>query len=64
MKNSYKADIVLLIVTVIWGAGFPVTKFALETITPMYIIALRFTIAGIVLSAIFYKKLKKIDGAL
>lgn len=64
MKNSYKADIVLLIVTVIWGAGFPVTKFALETITPMYIIALRFTIAGIVLSAIFYKKLKKIDKSL
>ena len=61
MKNSYKADLVLLLVTIVWGAGFPVTKFALQTITPMYIIALRFIIAGALLSAIFYKKLRNID---
>ncbi|MCK9217894.1 MAG: DMT family transporter [Firmicutes bacterium] len=61
MKNSYKADIVLLIVTVIWGAGFPVTKFALQTITPMYIIAFRFIIASLVLSIVFYKKLKYLN---
>ena len=61
MKNSYKADAVLLLVTVIWGAGFPVTKFALQTITPMYIIALRFIIASLVLSIGFYKKLKYLN---
>ncbi len=60
MKKSYKADLILLFVTVIWGAGFPVTKFALQTITPMYIIALRFAIAGTLLSIIFHKKLKEI----
>ena len=64
MKKSYKADLVLLLVTVIWGAGFPVTKFALQTITPMYIIALRFIIAGSLLSAIFYKKLKYISKSI
>lgn len=61
MKNSHKADLVLLLVTIVWGAGFPVTKFALQTITPMYIIALRFIIAGALLSVIFYKKLRNID---
>lgn len=64
MKKTYKADLILLLVTVIWGAGFPVTKFALQTITPMYIIALRFIIASAVLSAIFYKKLRDIDKSI
>lgn len=64
MKNSYKADLVLLLITVIWGAGFPVTKFALQTITPMYIIALRFIIASSLLSIIFYKKLKEINKSI
>lgn len=64
MKDSHKADLVLILVTVIWGAGFPVTKFALQTITPMYIISLRFIIAGSVLSIIFYKRLKDIDRSI
>lgn len=64
MKKSYKADLVLLLVTVIWGAGFPVTKFALQTVTPMYIISFRFIIAGSLLSVIFYKKLKNVDKSI
>ncbi len=61
MKKSLKADLVLIFVTVVWGAGFPVTKFALQTITPMYIIALRFFIASATLLIIFNKKLKDIN---
>lgn len=61
MKKSLKADLVLIFVTIVWGAGFPVTKFALQTITPMYIIALRFLIASLTLAIIFNKKLKDID---
>lgn len=61
LKKSLKADIVLILVTVVWGAGFPVTKFALQTITPMYIIALRFLIASATLVIIFNKKLKEIN---
>lgn len=61
MKKSLKADLVLIFVTVVWGAGFPATKFALQTITPMYIIALRFFIASSLLAIIFYKKVKEIN---
>lgn len=61
MKKSLKADLVLIFVTIVWGAGFPVTKFALQTITPMYIIALRFLIATLTLAIIFNKKLKDIN---
>lgn len=61
MKNIIKADISIIIVTMFWGAGFPITKFALETISPMYQIGIRFLIASILLSLIFYNKTKKIS---
>lgn len=57
MKNSLRADIGIIIVTLFWGIGFPVVKFAFESIGTLYQIGFRFIIAGIVLSLIFYKKL-------
>ena len=64
MNKSQKADLALLIVTVFWGAGFPVTKFALQTIPPLYHIGLRFLIAAVLLSLIFYKKLVCINKSI
>lgn len=64
MKKAQKADLALLIVTVFWGAGFPITKFALETITPLYHIGLRFIIAALLLSLIFFKKIIKVQKSI
>ncbi len=64
MKKAQKADLALLIVTVFWGAGFPITKFALETITPLYHIGLRFIIAAVLLSIIFFKKMAKVEKSI
>lgn len=64
MNKSQKADLALLLVTVFWGAGFPVTKFALQTIPPLYHIGLRFLIAAVLLSVIFYKKLSGINKSI
>ncbi len=61
MKRSSKADLSLLLVTIFWGAGFPATKIALETMTPYYHIGFRFAIASLLLSILFYKKLKELD---
>ncbi|MFZ5353817.1 MAG: DMT family transporter [Bacillota bacterium] len=58
MKKAIKADLLLFLVTLFWGAGFPITKFALATITPFYHIGFRFFIASILLSIIFHRKLK------
>lgn len=60
MKRSLKADLALLIVTIFWGAGFPATKIAIQTISPFYHIGFRFAIASILLSLIFYRKLKEL----
>lgn len=52
-------DISLLLVAMVWGGGFVVTKNALEVITPLYFLSLRFMIAGVLMVIIFLPKLKK-----
>lgn len=63
MNNKVRiaADLGLLIVAVVWGFGFVATKNALGHITPLYMIALRFSIAFFILSVVFWKKLKQIN---
>lgn len=50
----------LLCVAFIWGVAFVVVKNALDIIPPFCMLALRFTIAAILLAIIFIKKLLKI----
>lgn len=52
-------DVSLLLVAMVWGGGFVVTKNALEVITPLYFLSLRFMIAGLLMAVIFLPKLKK-----
>ena len=47
----------LVIVALLWGAGFPAIEFANRSITPLYQIAFRFLIASLVMSILFFKKL-------
>ncbi len=51
----------LIAVTVFWGAGFPLLKFATEDFPTFYLLAFRFFLASLVLAIPFYKKLKLID---
>lgn len=50
----------MLLTSLIWGFAFVVVKNSLDTLPPVYILAFRFTIATLALSAIFFKKLKNI----
>lgn len=60
MKTKY-ADLFLLIVAIFWGTGFLFTQMALDNgIYPFYILAIRFSVAAVLLSIIFLKKLKNI----
>lgn len=62
-KSKYKlrADLSLLMVSIIWGSGFVITKNALDAFTPYILLSYRFSIATLVVSAIFHKKLLKVD---
>ena len=61
-KKSVLAKCALITTTIIWGAGFVAVKYAVEDIAPVLLLALRFTIAGILLSAVFFYKLKLINA--
>ncbi len=62
-KSKYKlrADLSLLMVSIIWGSGFVVTKSALDAFSPYILLSYRFTIATLVVSAIFHKKLLNLN---
>lgn len=58
-KSSVYADFSLLIVAIIWGSGFVVTKNSLDYITPYYLLAYRFIISFLLMSIVFFNRLKK-----
>jgi drug/metabolite transporter (DMT)-like permease len=58
------ASIGLLFTSMIWGFAFVVVKDSLDAMPPIYMLAIRFTIASLGLSAVFYKKLRLIDKAM
>ncbi|MBU3175428.1 DMT family transporter [Clostridium estertheticum] len=65
MKNILKeksilADMSLLIVALIWGGGFIAVKDALDSVSPFYIMAIRFSISVLIMLLVFRKKIKYI----
>jgi drug/metabolite transporter (DMT)-like permease len=59
-KRTLLAEIALLFTTLIWGGGFVAVKDALNSITPLYMMAVRFLCASILMGLIFFKTIKKI----
>ncbi len=62
MKNnkSLSGKFILLLTAAIWGSGFTFTDIALDYFTTFQVIALRFSIAFVVLLIVFFNKLGKI----
>lgn len=61
MATNLKATIILIIVTIFWGATYFLTKLGLKEIQPFTLIALRFNIAFLLSVIVLYKKLIKLD---
>lgn len=59
MKN-WKAEILLLIITVIWGVTFSFTKIGLLYSTPILYLTLRFAIAAIFVYLFWFNKINRI----
>jgi drug/metabolite transporter (DMT)-like permease len=59
MKARSRAELALAGVTVIWGATFVLVKSALQDISTYLFLALRFTVAAVVLFAIYRATLKR-----
>lgn len=61
MSRQIKADILLLIITVIWGSSFALMKNVLEHIPSFAYLSLRFIIAAAVLSLFFMRKFRLVN---
>lgn len=55
---TYKAELILLMVTFTWGLSFPMIKLSLTGISPMAFILIRFTITLVLFIIFFGKKIK------
>jgi len=60
-KKTLLADISLFIVAIVWGSGFIATKNALGDIPPLFLTGTRFALGGLILTCIFYKRLKTLS---
>ncbi|NLB79677.1 MAG: EamA family transporter, partial [Clostridiaceae bacterium] len=60
MKKQIKADLSIFSITVIWGSSFIIMKNISEDIPAYAYLAMRFSVATIILTCIFYKHLKGI----
>jgi drug/metabolite transporter (DMT)-like permease len=61
MTQKLKADLMLLAMTIVWGASFPLMKIVLEYIPAFAFLSIRFMAAAIILSVVYYKSFKKLN---
>ena len=59
--RKYIGEIGLIITAIIWGSGFVASAVSLEYYTPYQILAGRFLVGILILSIVFYKKLKQVN---
>lgn len=58
--KKYRGEIVLTLTAIIWGSGFAGSAMALVHYTPYQILAVRFLIGALLLSGLFYRRLRHI----
>ena len=59
-RQIWFARAALLMVAILWGSSLLVAKITMENISPSMIVAFRFTIAFVLLSLVFYRKIFEI----
>ncbi len=62
MSRSIKAHILLVAITLIWGATFVVIKNALADVSPLFFNAVRMSLAALVLGAVFHRELPRMTA--
>jgi drug/metabolite transporter (DMT)-like permease len=61
MSRKLRADVLLLTITVVWGASFPFMKLILAFVPAYAYLSMRFLLAAAVLAIIFHKSFAKFN---
>ncbi len=61
-KKMIVSDLALLFVAMFWGSNFVVMKEALKLITPFAYLGLRFTVAALIMVALFWRRMSRIKS--
>ncbi|MCX6143407.1 MAG: DMT family transporter [Ignavibacteriales bacterium] len=59
MTSRTRAELFLLSVTLIWGSTFALSKYLLDTISPLFYIAVRFSLALVIFTVLAYSRVIK-----
>lgn len=62
-ESRWIGDLLLLITAVVWGGGFIGVAQALDSFSPFYMIAIRFTMASLLMLLLFWKQFVRIRKA-
>lgn len=62
--QRYIGEVLLIVTAIIWGSGFVASAVSLEYYTPYQILAGRFLVGAIILSIVFFAKLKKLNKSM
>lgn len=60
-QKAILSDFSLLFVAAVWGGGFVAVKDALDTVTPMVLMAVRFVLAAVIVYLALFKWIGKIE---
>ena len=61
MNKQLRADLLLILVTICWGASFYLVDISLKELQPLTILAFRFMVAFIIVYLFFYRKAKNVN---
>ena len=61
-NTRFKADVMMLVVTMLWGSSYLFMKMGLQSTQEFNLIALRFGIAFILAGIVFYKRILHMDA--
>ena len=58
MTSRTRAELFLLSITLIWGSTFALSKYLLDTISPLFYIGVRFSLALVIFTVLAYRRVR------
>ncbi|WP_300524977.1 DMT family transporter [Aminiphilus sp.] len=61
VRTILLADAAMFVIAVFWGSGFGVSSWLLKTLSPMWLLAVRFTLSALFLACVLWRRMAALD---